>query len=653
MTAELKRDIVEPLQLLPYAREVQAWLVDFIAAATSKKKPSGDYIRDLSRPSGVFVDSRDIDQALDYIKVIYHEQGYMPPWELEDRLIQVYNPGLPHEAMRVAEDFSAAQLARDPLTNYYQKPQTPLVMGLSALFTQMTDNPVSVFEIDFSNMRGTNEHNERVLQAAYPDMDKRAVQEAAMELTDQYAFLVASSILRSIEERLNKTRTPPVQLIPLRTGGDEVRVVAVNMTEEEAKQILPAVHDAIEATTASLALHDHSHAKRPLDNLSNGFGAAGAIFRLIANGQFDEAIARADKEIGNNKVEIGRTRAENSPFAALKPADFDIDAVYSDPQAASRYLDHLHHTIIRLGLELNIEPLPLTNMQTVEAIVHANRLDHIPGKTELQDMIFQSYLDDLARKKITLTPEQQKVLRIKVLKFPQDDPSSGALIGRDFPAIAGMAQQITTDMNERTGQKAALWTLGVSFHNLSGLNETLGHGHSNLVLRHQTAIIRESMHKLGIEDKFFQVAHMGNGDFHAVIQPVMTDTLGNVRVLTQQDMEQLSIEIQKRVDKLNNTPIRQFLQNHGIEGPEDLPPSFSLMPNPRDERCPGIRTSISAKPYLPDTTLNTHQYRQGGAIMRSITEHLTDMTTSNKQRWSREVLQVHDPNPQLGFPKQA
>ena len=68
--SELKRGIVESLQTLPYAREVQAWLVDFLSAATHKRKPPEDYIRSLDRPSSFFVDSRDIDQAVDFINVI-------------------------------------------------------------------------------------------------------------------------------------------------------------------------------------------------------------------------------------------------------------------------------------------------------------------------------------------------------------------------------------------------------------------------------------------------------------------------------------------------------------------------------------------------------------------------------------------------------
>lgn len=649
MTSMSHDDIIESLRPLPYAREVQAWLLDFLSAATHKKKTPEGYIRDINRPSGIFIDASDINRAVDFISVIYNEQGYMPPWDLEDRLIQAFNPRLPSEAMHTATEFSASEKRRDPLTNYYQKPHTPLVMGLSALYTQSQNQPVSVIEIDFSNMRGTNEHNEKILKTAYPDLDPREVRDAAMELTDQYAFLVSGTILKSVEDRINQTRTPPVTLIPLRTGGDEVRVVAVNMTTEESARILPAIHDAIEATTAALGLHDHPHAKRPLDNFSNGFGAAGTVFALKADNQFEEAIAAADKEIGHHKITIGRQRAESSPFAALKPENFNLAQIYSNPKAASDYLDSLHHAIIRISQELNIDTVPVAGMQTIENIVHAKRPDHIPDKEELQGMIFESFREQLTRKGVHITPDQEKVLRIKVLKFPQNDPSSGALIGRDFPAMAGMALQVVKDINEKTGATESLWTLGVSFHNLAGLNETLGHCHSNLVLRHQTEIIQESLFKIGVSKKHFQVAHMGNGDFHAVIQPTMIDDEGHSHTLTDDDMKNLSLEIEKRIAKLNATPIKAFMQRYGVNVAHDPDLTFSSLENPRDHQTPGLRVSVSTKHYVSDPLLDTHTHSQGGAVTRFIGDHLADMATSNKERWKQAAAQHHNTSHEFSF----
>lgn len=645
MTDELKRDIVPSLQLLPYAREVQSWLVDFLSAATHKKKPPQDYIISLDRRSGVFVDSHDINQAVDFISVIYAEHGYLTPWKLEDRLIAAYNPRLPQGAMDIATMFSAFEQSRDRLTNYYQKPQTPLVMGLSSLYEQTQNKPVSIFEIDFSNMRGTNEHNENVVKAAYPDLSARDVSEIAMDLTDQYAFIVASAILKSVEDNVNKDRDEPVRLIPLRTGGDEVRVVAVNMSEEEARVILPEVHNQIEAATAMLGLHDHPHAKRPLDNLSNGFGAAGATFPLAADGQFNDALAVADKEISHNKVEIGRTRALYNAFAALKPTGFDLEKIYKQPLPASRYLDQLHDTMTKLRAEMDAGAQPPPSVEIVEYVASKKRLTHIPNKNAVQKMIFDTFLASIQRHRIELTPEQEKVLKIKVLKFPQEDPSSGALSSRDFPALAGVSLQVVQNMNDTTRKNENLWTVGASFHNLSGLNETLGHGYSNLVLRAQANIMRDSLHAAGISDDHFCMAHMGNGDFYATIQPsyIRDDKVFSI---TQQDINKVAQGIGERLQKLNETSIPDFLRHQGISPPEGLPSHFAYLENPRDEKLPGLRVSVSSRPYEIDRSLNTHGYRQGGAVKSFINDHLSAISAVNKVRWAITTApkSMGDPN---------
>jgi GGDEF domain-containing protein len=524
-----------------------------------------------------------------------------------------------------------------------------MVMGLAALYKKTQQQEVSIFEIDFSNMRGTNEHNEKVIKAAYPDLPSRDASEAAMDLTDQYSFLVASVILKSVESRINADRDLPVRLIPLRTGGDEVRVVAINMSSEEAQAILPAIHDEIEATTASLALHDHPHAKRPLDNLSNGFGAAGATFLLEADGQFNDAIAKADRDIAQNKIIIGQIRAENGSFAALKPPEFDLQRVYSDPIAASRHLDYLHETMSQLRQTLGTGPSPKSGAEIVEYITQKRMLGHIPGKDEIQQMMFDTFLASMRRRNITLTTDQQDVLKIKVLKFPQNDPSSGTLSSRDFPAMAGVAMQVVQNMNDFTRQNEHLWTMGVSFHNLSGLNETLGHGYSNLILHEQAAIIRRGLHSAGLADRRFQMAHMGNGDFHVVVQPLYIDGDLSVRRVTAHDMNKVTMSIEDQLKKLNATPVEDFLKKHGVTPPANLPPHFADIENPRDITLPGLRASISAKPYETDALLNTHGNRQGGAVRQFIGEHLLEMTVLNKAKWAKDFNKRPDFSPGMGF----
>lgn len=645
MSNELKRDIVPSLQRLPYAREVQAWLIDFLSAATHKKSPPADYISNLEKRSAVFVDAHDIDRAIDFISVIYHEQGYMPPWKLENRLIFAFNPNLPGDAMDIAKAFSSFEQTRDQLTNYYQKPQTPLVMGLSALYEETQGKPVTAFEIDFSNMRGTNEFNEKILKAAYPDLSPADRSELAMDLTDQYAFIVSNAILKTIEGNINLQRSDnPVQLVPLRTGGDEVRVIAINLSEKDAQPILAEVHNQIEAVTAMMGLHDHTHAKRPLDNLSNGFGAAGTIFPVVADGQLNDTLAAADHDIAARKVDIGRKRAEYDMYDTLKPPGFSLDKIYTDTIAASRHLDHLHDAMTKLRAELDLPAQPRAAVDIAEYVATRHKLMHIPGKAEMRDMVYELFLASIQRRNIDLTPDQQKVLKIKVLKFPQDDPSSGSLSSRDFPAMAGVAMQVTQNLQAATGTTQMPWTLGVSFHNLSGLNETLGHGYSNLILHEQANIVRESLHKAGISDNHFCLSHMGNGDFYSVIQPVYWKN-GYAHPITAQQINTATQEIESRLEKLNATPIADFLRKHDVKPPAGLPSHFGYIENPRDAHLPGLHASVSAQPYVPDASINSHGFRQGGALKLFISEHLGALCATNKEHWAKLAAKPAAPTP--------
>src|SRR5688500_14764912 len=158
----MEQNIVEILQSLPHARDVQDYLIVLAAAITGKEKPPADYIHDLNRPSNVFIDHRDIGNIVSLMQDVFREKGYRTPWQMEDDLIRKIQPEIPEEAITLANHYAASMLLPDNMAAYLQKPCTPLTMGLGALYRQTTGNPVSVIEIDFSNMRGTNNHYDRL-----------------------------------------------------------------------------------------------------------------------------------------------------------------------------------------------------------------------------------------------------------------------------------------------------------------------------------------------------------------------------------------------------------------------------------------------------------------------------------------------------------
>lgn len=649
----IKQAVIDELSPLPHAREVQDYLIDLTAAITGKKHPPADYIQDLNRKSGIFVTARDIQNVLEDIKTLYREQGYKKPWDIENDLIRKNQPDLPEAAITRADFYAAEEMTPDHLTGYFHKTQVPLVMGLSALYEQTTGSPVSVLEVDYSNMRGTNDHFAKLLATAEGAPLQSTMQDA-MALTDRASYIVAQTITDTLAHSL-KGRDE-ISMIPLRTGGDEVRIVLPNLEQGEAKMILKQIHDNIESVTARIGLHDHIHTKRPLDEWSNGFGACGTVFALRATGQndFNDAIRDADHAIQETKVILGRARLESSAFEPLKPPGSTDPARYHDADTASQHLEAVMSNMADLyqGNILLEDYAP--TIPRLEDIAYDSDPVHFLTLDQIQERFHAHLNDDLKNQDITLTPAQEKLLNIKVTKFPAQDYATGTLMARDLPAMTGAAMAVTAAINERLHRNHNPWTLGVSFHNLAGLNEVLGHEKSNIVLHHQAhAILEESLFRSGIAHENMVLAHMGGGEFRAIIQPIIPNADGSYRIIGPNDIKNISDEIQSRTESLNKTKIASFFTHYGItqHGNATLPERFSDIPNPRAELRnteSGMTATVSARLYSVDESLNTHSGRRGGAVVSFIGDHLDmavrDRRADDAQRQSNTLASVIPPD---------
>lgn len=618
--------VIESLAALPHAQEVQDYLINLAAAATGKKKPLPDLIPDLNRKSSIFVNAADINMVLDHIRTLYIDHGYRDPQDLENDLIRTLQPDMPDAAIEAADRYAADDMIPDQLTGYQQKTKVPLVMGLAALYEQTTGQPVSVMEVDYSNMRGTNEHFARLIGTAEgrsPD----SVMRDAMNMTDYISLIVAQTITNTVQNHIGDRED--VSMIPLRTGGDEVRIVLPGLPADEARALLTVVHDQIEHVTARAGLHDHIHSKRPLDERSNGFGACATIFELKANGHnaYSEAIKAADHDIQRTKAELGQARLNNPALNALKPSGSMDPNIYTDPDIAA---DHYTHVMAAMGdlyqkhvdIKLDANAVP-----SLESLATQLQPDHFLTLKQIEQSFHDHLLKDMKDQGLTLTREQERLLTAKVTKFPSADFASGTLIARDFPAMAGAALRVIDDINARTGQTEPPITLGVSFHNLAGLNETLGHEISNSVLHYQAhQIIGAAVHKEGIADENFVLAHMGGGEFRAVIQPVIPRDGANPHIITNQNLMNIYQSIQNGVETLNLIKVDDFIALHG--GHMDtsvLPTYFADIQNPRAELRGtenGVIATIFIAPYKQPALPEQNAARRGGAIANFIGEHL-------------------------------
>jgi len=630
----MKQNVIAALADLPHAREVQDYLIDMAIAVTGKKKPSSDYVHDLNRKSGIFVNNADLETVMDKICAIYLEKGYRKPWQLENDLIRQYQPGIPEIAIETADYYAAEELAPDHLTGYHHKTQVPLVMGLAALYGKTTGQPVSVLEVDYSNMRGTNDHFARLIGAA-ENRSPDSVMRDAMMMTDYMSFVVAQTITDTLSEHLPDNTAA---FVPLRTGGDEVRIVLPDLSTAETVNLLDEIHDRIETATAIAGLHDHIHSKRPLDEWSNGFGACGTVFALEAQGHNDysDAIRDADHAIQETKAKIGQQRLHNENYDRLKPAESKNPAIYNDQAlAASHYTDvmaaiaELHQKLVHFDMEPS--PVP-----TLESLADDLKPNHFLTLPEIRSQFHLHLKEELKAKGVALTPAQETILQIKVTRFPAQDFSSGTLMARDLPAMAGAALQVHEQISQKTGDDAPLWTLGVSFHNLGGLNETLGHESSNVVLHHQARhILEESLFKAGIARENIVLAHMGGGEFRAIIQPIIPHEDGTIHRIDQRIIDNVCRDIEKRTSQLNLTTLKHFAAINRLNlDTDNLPETFGDIKNPRAELRPsenGITATICAQPYRVNTGMNTHEMRRGGALVSFIGSELEEAVRDRRE----------------------
>jgi GGDEF domain-containing protein len=601
MTPE--QDVIKILQPLPHARDVQDYLIAMAVAITGKKKPPADYIHHLNNPSATFIDYRDIENIVSKIQDIFREKGYRTPWQLEDDLIRKIDPKIPDEAINLGNHYAASLLIPDNMAAYLQKPCVPLTMGLGALYNQTTGKPVSVIELDFSNMRGTNNHNANLIAAARGISSEDAIAEAE-SLTDQVAFIIAQTIRQKCLSPICKQEN--LKVIGLRTGGDELRLVIPDLEAKRAMDLLPGIHQAIETITAQTGGHDHAHTKE--DYKFRGFSAAAGVFALEPVGEdaFRKKIREIDLVIRETKKLIGEIRANNSAFDALKPLYSTDPDLYTDGRKAAAHLAEVKQRIQTLKQDLTADLSDMedpADMVAPEDIVDLVQPSNFLTPAQIQLGFYRQMNRDLDQKGLNLNEEQKRLLSIKATKFPAMDYATGTLAERDFPAMAGAALKVTDNLNTLARMDLQPIVLGISFHNLAGLNNALGHEEANRVL-HQLAhgIIMPALEKEGISRENIILGHMGGGEFRAIIQPIVYDPDGYKRIIDPRLSTACAL-IAGETGKLSATAFSHILNPRTIFRPYENGITTTIVAGPYQERktdTPGLWRGGAAMTYIGD-----------------------------------------------------
>lgn len=277
-------------------------------------------------------------QVLQDLREIWLRDGFIPPHELKLKLMKRYAPELPPVAFDTMQELLVSRYDDlEPLTGFQRKQHAPITTGLAHLYAVLTDRPVTMVEFDFLNMGGTNEFRRKLMAAArgvpVTDVDERD----AWAFTDQAARVIAGISREAMQVGARDLGATDTKIQGFRTGGDEMRLVCVGLTQEQCDQIIrDYVQPAIERFTAEAGLHDHEHGKARDDDWRRGFGAVCATIALDRTTQPGHELEQVDQRIAANKLAMGVRRR-----GALPPTPGAEEGALPPPAAVSAFENHL------------------------------------------------------------------------------------------------------------------------------------------------------------------------------------------------------------------------------------------------------------------------------------------------------------------------
>lgn len=255
---------------------------------------------------------------LEDLRTLWLQEGFLPPDELKLRLMRRYCPDLPDTAFETLAELLASRYNNlEPLTGFQRKEHAAVTTGLAHLYAVLTDNPVSMVEFDFLNMGGTNEFRRKLIAAARGVPVSAIDEKEAWAFTDQSARVISGIAREAMQVGAKALGIPDAQIYGFRTGGDEMRLVCVGISQAQSDQIIrDYVQPAIEKFTAEAGLHDHEHTKSRDDDFRRGFGAVCATIALNRHTRPGFELEQVDRRIAENKLMVGVRRQGKLPGAA-------------------------------------------------------------------------------------------------------------------------------------------------------------------------------------------------------------------------------------------------------------------------------------------------------------------------------------------------
>lgn len=600
------------LQEIFYKQEINSFIQSFVIS--KKIKSEGDY------PETVPTEAKDV---LRDITEIFRKDGFLTPDVLREKLTEKYlGKNSNKELQELLGDVDRSTYETDSMTEFLQKPQLGIVSGLGHLYARTTDIPVTMFEVDYSNMGGTNDlHQIKILEeidspaareliellsvkpyspnrfdSLFSKTDEKSkemislfkeTQQPAFKLTDDTAKLIALSIEKEIRDVLPEEG----QILPVRAGGDELRLIVVNLKPDEYENISDIIHQRIEEEMAKLDLHDHVHLKRASDPLSNGYGAALSMMNMRTLDPAS-AVKTLDDAIKSQKIVLGRFRNGEIDEESLRE---ELLAIFEHPQnrpdgETQPIEDAIEQTIEASKKRYKEQQIKFDTLKQQAPKTIAERQQYIETKNNalmeqrtspingvkpayLEDITTKgtpfstpaqrresAILDELERRGVPLENDYQRdLVHAYAQRTTPIDPSSGAWMPNDMPAIV----EIFTNDAEKL-QMDSPYIIGAAFHNLGGLNEVLGHDGANIVLKemHHT-IILDALQSEGFGPDDYQIAHYGGAEFNIVLKPRIETARGTKRIDDDAIMR-IEAQILANTNEFSEKNILNHLKENGV-----------------------------------------------------------------------------------------
>ncbi len=612
-------DILPELQDLFYKKELQAFLNSFVEPVQGIQ--SGQFPP--NAPTSA-------EQVLADIQDIMKSDGLLHPAELRSQLTKKYmgneNPAL----WALFAEMDYGRFTPDNMTGYMQKPHLGLSSALGHLFARLGTQPVTMIEVDYSNMGGTNdfhqiklleEHSnplaadlinlikskaetpqafESLFQRTDPNGQQmialfRETQAEAFKLTDKVAKLIALSIERDVQEILPEGS----KILPIRAGGDELRLVVSGIDPKNYTAVELRINQSIEMYMARLGLHDHPHLKAPNDPLKRGFGAAVALVNMQS---IDPAhvVEQADLAIKANKVVLGHDRNGTIDNATLRQAFTQIfnQTPFMKPGGPGQDLQEALDAALNGAMEASQKRKAyFERLKPKGDFTVADRHEYMDDKiSEIESMklsVFKSEVPEFlkkpssflplfstpaARRAVALEEElrrraidiqdmfERNLVRDYAYRMTPLDPAAGVWMPNDLPeALAYYVQDTETIAQKMRVGPLSSHTISAAFHNLGGLNDALGHDGANAVLLEMTQnIIRSAMKSNGVQPSDYQIAHYGGAEFHMLLKPVVRTADGITLPLSQVSVCKIERDIAENTRNFSGTNVIEFMDRKGI-----------------------------------------------------------------------------------------